>query len=67
MKEVIISDTTGFRLTMKKEKCSTNTDVFRVQFIRSIKNADQEIESDSTYEFFINQLELNLLAKELTT
>lgn len=66
MKEVIVKDTAGFQLRIKKWECLSPKDLFAVNFIQATKDKEGNIDNESTYEFFMNQEEINAVAKALT-
>lgn len=66
MNETIINDSPHFRLKIKKWKCSVPSDLNTVEFIRQVLDKDGAILSTSTYQFFMTDLQLNLLAEEIT-
>jgi len=64
-KEFIAHETGGYRLRVTKHKCLRPEGTLQVCFIRELKGMDGSVESSSTYEFFMTQDELNILAKGL--
>lgn len=66
MKEVIIKDTPGFQLRVKKWECDFPKGLFAVHFIQATKGKDGEIDSESTYEFFMDHADLTKVAGALT-
>ena len=63
MKEVIIKDETGFRLRLKAWKCSGIQELNALEFIQESINADGEVGMSSTYQFFMTDAELAVLAE----
>lgn len=65
MKEVIIKDEPGFQLRMKKWECLNPKGLYAVNFIQSTKDKDGNIDSESTYEFFMDYKEITRVAGAL--
>jgi hypothetical protein len=65
IKEFIAHETRGYRLRVTKHECKVPVGLLQVCFIRELKDMSGNIESSSTYEFFMTQDELNALAKGL--
>jgi hypothetical protein len=65
MKEFIIKDMPGFQLRIKKWECLKPEGLFAVNFTQATKDKEGNIDSESTYEFFMRQEEMNLVAKAL--
>jgi hypothetical protein len=63
--KVVIKEKTDFRLTLKKEPCLMPADLNNVEMIQE-QLKDGEVIQTSTYQFFMTQEEMNLLAKALT-
>jgi hypothetical protein len=66
MKEVIVKDTAGFQLRVKKWECQSPKGLFSVHFVQATKDKEGKIESESIYEFFMDQDDINSVAKALT-
>ena len=66
MKEVILKDTEGFQLRVKKWECQSPKGLFAVNFIQATKDKEGKIDSESIYEFFMDQNDINSVAKALT-
>ena len=66
MKEVIVKDTAGFQLRVKKWECQSPKGLFSVNFVQATKDKDGKIDSESIYEFFMDQNDINSVAKALT-
>jgi len=66
MKEVIVKDTAGFQLRVKKWECLRPEGLFAVNFIQATKDKEGKIDNESTYEFFMTQDDINSVAKALT-
>ena len=67
MKESIIKDTPGFRLRVKSWKCVNPTELNAIEFIQECKNINGEIGMTSTYQFFMTDEELKILAQSLVS
>ena len=67
MKENIIKDTLGFRLRVKSWKCVNPTELNAIEFIQECKNINGEIDMTSTYQFFMTDEELKILAQSLVS
>jgi hypothetical protein len=67
MKESIIKDTAGFRLRVKSWKCVNPTELNAIEFIQECKNINGEIGMSSTYQFFMTDEELKILAQSLVS
>ena len=65
MSEVIIKDTPGFQLRVKKWECLNPKGLYAVHFIQCTKDRDGNIDSESTYEFFMDYKEMTQLAGAL--
>ena len=66
MKEVILKDTAGFQLRVKKWECQNPKGLFAVNFIQATKDKEGNIDNESIYEFFMDQNDINSVAKALT-
>jgi len=67
MKESIIKDTAGFRLRVKSWKCVNPTELNAIEFIQECKNINGEVDMTSTYQFFMTDEELKILAQSLVS
>ncbi len=67
MKEVIIKDTQGFQLRVKKWECAVPKGLYAVHFTQATKNTEGKIDMESTYEFFLDQNDLDKVAEALTS
>ena len=65
VKEVLIKDTEGFRLRLKKWKCIAPADLNVLEFIQDSLNEKGEVTLTSTYNFFMSDNELKVLAASL--
>ena len=64
MKEFTVKENAGFRLRVKSWKCLTPTDLNAVEFVQETMK-DGEVEMASTYQFFMTNSEMKLLAEKL--
>jgi hypothetical protein len=67
MTEIIVKDTEAFQLRVKKWNCLSPQDLFAVHFIQSTKDKNGNIDQESTYEFFMNQADLDAMSKAITS
>jgi hypothetical protein len=67
MKESIIKDTAGFRLRVKSWKCVNPSTLNALEFIQECKNINGEVDMSSTYQFFMTDDELKILAQSLVS
>ena len=65
-KEMVIKETTGFRLTLKKHQVLNPSDLFSVDMVQETLNSDGTVQHSSTYNFFLNQEDLQALEYGLT-
>jgi hypothetical protein len=65
MKEFVIKDSPSFQLKIKKQECLFPKDLYAVNFIRCTKDKDGNIDSESTYEFFMDYKDLTKVAAAL--
>ena len=66
MKEFTVKDSAGFRLRVKSWKCSSPNYLNAIEFIQESKNLNGEVDLTSTYQFFMTDDEIEVLAKGLT-
>lgn len=66
MKEFIVKENESFRLRVKMKLCSFPKDVYSIEFIQEIKNKDGDVNSSSTYQFLMNDIEIKNLCKGLS-
>ena len=64
MKEFTVKENAGFRLRVKTWKCLTPTDLNAIEFVQETMK-DGEVDMASTYQFFMTDSELKLLAEKL--
>ncbi len=65
MKEFVVKDSQGFRLRVKTWKCLRPADINALEFIQELKNKEGEIDSTSTYQFFMTDDEVKVLSEGL--
>ena len=65
MKEFIVKEDAAFRLRVKSWKCLTPNALNAVEFIQECMK-DGEVEFSSTYQFFMTDDEMKVLAQGLT-
>jgi hypothetical protein len=65
MKEIIVKDTPGFQLRIKKWECQQPSGLYAVHFIQATKDKEGKVDTESTYEFFMDQTDLNAVSKAL--
>jgi hypothetical protein len=63
MKEVLIKDEAGFKLRLKAWKCVSPKELNALEFTQESINADGEVGMSSTYQFFMTDAELAILAE----
>jgi hypothetical protein len=65
MSEFVIKENQGFRLKVSKNPCLRPQGLQHVEFIQEILT-DGEVTATSTYQFFMTDAELSLLARKIT-
>ena len=65
MTEIIVKDTAGFQLRVKKWECLSPGGLFAVNFIQATKDKEGNIEQESTYEFFMDQSDLDAMSRAI--
>lgn len=65
--ESLIESNGAYNLRVTKEECYRPKGLFRVCFIRDLKDVDGNVESSSEYEFFLVQEQLDKLGKVLAS
>lgn len=65
MKEFIVKESSAFRLRVKSWSCSTPADLNAIEFIQETKDKDGNIDSVSTYQFFMTNNEMKTLSEGL--
>jgi hypothetical protein len=58
MKNFVIKDTPGFRLSVKSWKCTRPNELNALEFIQETKNNVGEVDLTSTYQFFMTDEEV---------
>jgi hypothetical protein len=66
MKEFIVKENEGFRLRVKAWKCLAPNDLNSIEFTQECLK-DGEVQMTSTYNYFLTDAELDVLAKGLLT
>ncbi len=66
MKEIIVKDTQGFQLRVKKWECQNPKGLYAVNFIQATKDKNGNIDNESTYEFFMDHKDLTKVAEALS-
>ena len=66
MKEFIVKENAAFRLRVKSWKCVAPNDLNSIEFTQECLS-DGEVQSTSTYNYFLTDAELDVLAKGLLT
>lgn len=64
MKEFIVKESEGFRLRVKKSPCLRPDGLFSLDFVQEVLT-DGQVSSTSTYNFFLDENELRVLAEGL--
>jgi hypothetical protein len=65
MKEFTVKDSAGFRLRVKSWKCQSPANLNAIEFIQESKNINGDVDLTSTYQFFMTDDEIGMLAKGL--
>jgi hypothetical protein len=63
--KTVIKESEGFRLTLKKEPCLMPAGLNNIEMVQE-QLKDGEVIQTSTYQFFITEDEMKVLAKALT-
>ena len=66
VKEFTVKDKESFRLRVKTWECIAPKDLHAIHFIQETKDNKGEVESTSTYDFFMSKEELQTLIKGLS-
>ena len=64
-KEFTVKENAGFRLRVKSWKCLSPTELNAIEFIQETKDKDGEVETTSTYQFFMTDEEIAHLSQGL--
>lgn len=67
MKEFTVKENKAFRLRVKSQKCLSPADLNSVEFINECFDKNGELDFTSTYNFFVTDEEIQLLAKGLVS
>jgi len=62
VKEVIVKEDAGFRLTLRKWKCAAPKDLNSLEFVQESLGSDGEVTHNSIYNFLMTDNELRTLA-----
>lgn len=65
LKSFTVKESEAFRLRVESWKCLMPNDLNAIEFIQESKNKKGEVESSSTYQFFMTDKELKILAEGL--
>ena len=65
-KEMVIKESEGFRLTLKKHEVLSPKGLFSVDFVNESIKEDGTVGQTSTYNYFMTKEELQTLAYGLT-
>jgi hypothetical protein len=65
MKNFVITDTPGFKLSVKSWKCARPNELNALEFIQETKNNEGEVDLTSTYQFFMTDEEVVDLCNNL--
>jgi hypothetical protein len=63
MKEVLIKDEAGFKLRLKAWKCVSPKELNALEFTQQAKDLNGDVALSSTYQFFMTDAELAILAE----
>ena len=66
MKDFIVKENNAFRLRVKGWKCAAPNELNSIEFVQECLK-DGEIQTSSTYNYFLTDAELDVLAKGLLT
>ena len=66
MREFVVKEDNAFRLRVKSWKCLVPNTLNTVEFIQECKNKKGDVDFSSTYQFFMTDEEMHVLAKGLT-
>ena len=64
--ENLIKELPAFRLRIKKNPCSRPEGLNNLEFVQEFLNDKGEIDHTSTYQFFLDDREINALCEGLT-
>jgi len=63
--ETIIKESSAFRLRVKKNTCLRPKDLNNLEFVQEFLNDKGEVDSTSTYQFFLTDQEITHLCENL--
>lgn len=67
VKETVLKESEGFRLTVKSWEATSPKGLYSVNFVNESLNEDGEVWQDSTYNFHLTKDELTKLSMILST
>lgn len=65
MKEFTVKENAAFRLRVQSWKCVAPADLNAIEFIQETKDKEGNVDSSSTYQFFMTDPEVKTLAEGL--
>lgn len=65
VKEFVVKDSEAFRLRVKQWRAINPKDLFAVEFIQETKDRKGDVDTSSTYSFYMTESELESLASGL--
>jgi hypothetical protein len=65
VKEFIVKERVGFRLRVRSWKCASPADLNSIEFIQESLKDTGEVQDVATYNFFMTDVEINNLCKNL--
>jgi hypothetical protein len=65
MKEFTVNENQGFRLRVKSWKCTSPNNLNAIEFVQECKNKEGDVDFSSTYQFFMTDAEMKILAEGL--
>jgi len=63
MKEFTVKENQGFRLRVKSWKCLSPSNLNSIEFINESLNEEGEVTTASTYNFFMDDIEIKTLCE----
>jgi len=58
MNSFVVKDSPGFRITVKSWKCLNPSDLNTLEFVQETKNSAGDVDTSSTYQFFMTDEEV---------
>lgn len=65
MREFIVKESNDFRLKVRLSECSIPADLKNIEFVQQQFDEFRKIRSESTYQFFLTQDQINILCQGL--